>query len=308
MKKTTILLLIAIATKTAVMAQVPGVLPNGQVDGLRPVLATQAIPQIVIPGSKIPAAVTKADCTAGYGGTTKFKSIAINTRNGGVWLIDEKDSLTGCHFHYSQLQGSGGVQYNSTVQNLTSYFGVVFVNSKNGLGMMSGGHPAPHVRKIIEGVPTFPMPTTSYVYGDPESTDQLWYLNEKGYIKSATSTTASSNIPPEKFAKMFTVYNRRFMMIDELQDLYMWKPGFATWRKMGAIKAKHLTTDQGLSTVLWYVGIDDQVYYLHTEEPTPINVNAKAKSIAVFGSQLYYIGLDGYFYLRVSNKDVRVGL
>jgi hypothetical protein len=308
MKKTTILLLIAIATKTALLAQVPGVLPNGQVDGLRPVLATQAIPQIVIPGSKIPTAITKADCTAGYGGTTKFKSIALNTRNGGVWLIDEKDSLTGCHFHYSQLQGGGGVQYNSTVQNLTSYFGVVFVNSKNRLGMMSGGHPAPHVRKIIEGIPTFPMPTTSYVYGDPESTDQLWYLSEKGYIKSATSTTASSNIPPEKFAKMFTVYNRRFMMIDELQDLYMWKPGFAAWKKMGAIKAKHLTTDQGLSTVLWYVGIDDQVYYLHTEEPTPINVNAKAKSIAVFGSQLYYIGLDGYLYLRVSNKDVRIAL
>jgi hypothetical protein len=50
------------------------------------------------------------------------------------------------------------------------------------------------------------------------------------------------------------------------------------------------------------------VYYLHTEDPTPQAMNAKAKSIAVFGSQLYYIGLDGYFYLRVGQKDIRVAL
>jgi hypothetical protein len=285
-------------------AQQPVLNPTGNVDGLKNMTPIRAIPNIKTPELKpLPKPITPRDpCEVTGGGTTKFKSIALNTRNGGVWLIDEKDSLTGCHFHYSQLQGRG------TVENLTSFFGVVLVHSKNGVGMMSGGHPAPHVRKISEGIPGFPMPTTAYVYGDPESTDQFWYLNEKGYIRSANPSTLASNIPPEKFAKMFTVYNRRFMMIDENQDLYMWKPGFANWQKMGAIKAKHLTTDQGLSTVLWYIGTDDQVYYLYSEEPTPTAVNAKAKSIAVFGSQLYYIGLDGFFYLRVGQKDIRVAL
>ncbi len=293
-------------------AQVPAVLPNGNVDGLRIMTPSQAAPNFKTPIFRVKPkpVVTKDPCEVTGSGTTKFKSIALNTRNGGVWLIDEKDSLTGCHFHYSQLQGKGSdVQFSSTVQNLTSYFGLVFVNSKNGHGMMSGGHPSPNpVRKIAEGIPSFPMPATTYVYGDVESSDGLWYLNEKGYIRSATAGTISSNIPPEKFSKMFTVYNRRFMMIDENQDLYMWKPGFAAWRKMGDLKAKHLTTEQGLSSVLWYIGIDDQVYYLHTEEPLPQAMNAKAKSIAVFGSQLYYIGLDGYFYLRVGQKDIKVAL
>lgn len=47
------------------------------------------------------------------------------------------------------------------------------------------------------------------------------------------------------------------------------------------IKAKFLTTNMGLITPLWYIGIDKMVYQLSTEEPTPIPMNAKAKSIAV---------------------------
>jgi hypothetical protein len=311
MKKTIILSISILATHLLV-AQVPSVLPNGNVDGLRLKTPSQAAPSVITPTVKLKPKpqVTKEPCEVTGAGTTKFKSVALNTRNGGVWLIDEKDSLTGCHFHYAQLQGKGSnVQFGSTVQNLTSYFGVVLVNSKNGHGMMSGGHAGPEsIRKISEGFPGFPMPNTSYVYGDVESTDGIWYLNEKGYILSATTGTLSTNVPPEKSAKMFTVYNRRFMMIDENQDLYMWKPGFTAWQRMGTIKAKHLTTDPGLGSVLWYIGTDDQVYYLHTEEPTPTSMNAKAKSIAVFGSQLYYIGLDGYLYLRVGQKDIKVAL
>jgi hypothetical protein len=312
MKITSFLFLAFCINFSIANAQAPVLNPTGNVDGLRNMTPIQSISNFKTPVFKPnpkPYA-TKDPCEVSGSGTTKFKSIALNTRNGGVWLIDEKDSLTGCHFHYAQLQGKGSdVQYSSTVENLTSYFGLVFVKSKNGYGMMSGGHPSPTpVRKILEGIPSFPMPMTSYLYGDVESPDQLWYLNEKGYIRSASSTTIAGNIPPEKFAKMFTVYNRRFMMIDQNQDLYMWKPGFANWQKMGAIKAKYLTTDQGLGSVLWYIGIDDQVYYLHTEDPTPIAMNAKAKSIAVFGSQLYYIGLDGYLYLRVGQKDIRVAL
>jgi hypothetical protein len=300
MKKQFTLLLILIATQTMVQAQVP-VNQSSKVDGLEPVIPSQAIK----PGAGLSVAKTNCDVTGT--GNTKFKSVALNIRNGGVWLITDKDSLTGCHFHYSGLQGTGAMQYNSTAENLTSYFGVVLVHSKNGLGMMAGGHPPPHVRKINEHFRDFPMPLTTYVYGDTEI-KELWYLNENGYIKSGTSTTSASNIPPEKFAKMFTVYDRRFLMIDEFQDLYMWKPGFTRWNRMGTIKAKHLTTDPGLGTILWYVGIDDQVYYLYTEAPTPTAVNAKARSIAVFGSQLYFIGLDGYFYLRVNDKDIRVAL
>ncbi len=312
MKKILLSLNAIVLIATIALAQVPGINPTGNIDGLRDMKPIQAMPNfktpVIKPNPK--PTIAKDPCEVSGSGSTKFKSIALNTRNGGVWLIDEKDSLTGCHFHYAQLQGRGSdVEYSSTVENLTSYFGLALVHSKNGRGMMSGGHPSPTpIRNILAGMPGFPMPTTSYVYGDVESTDGLWYLNEKGYIKSATTGTLTTNIPTEKKAKMFTVYNRRFMMIDENQDLYMWKPGFANWQKMGDIKAKHLTTDQGLSSVLWYIGNDDQVYYLHTEEPTPILMNAKAKSIAVFGSQLYYIGLDGYFYLRVGQKDIRVAL
>lgn len=314
MKKTIINVLICTLISAQVMAQVPVLNPNGNVDGLRIKTPTQAGPIVITPAMIKPALGLNfgtAPCNSAGIGTTKFKSIALNTRNGGVWLIDENDVLTGCHNHYAGLQGGiglGTTQNESKVQNLTSFRGVVLVNSLNGLGMMSGGHPAPHVRRITEGIPGFPMPTTKYVYGDVESPDEIWYLNEKGYVKSQNTAAAASNIPPEKPAKMFTVYNRRFIMIDENQDLYMWKPGFEVWQKMGALKARHITTDQGLGSVLWYIGIDDQVYYLHTEDPIPQAMNAKAKSIAVFGSQLYYIGLDGYFYLRVGQKDIRVAL
>jgi len=311
MKKTIINFMFCAILSAAAMAQVPVKNPSGNVDGPRMMVPTQAGPKVFSPAIVKPALGLNfgtAPCNSSGSGTTKFKSIALNTRNGGVWLIDEKDVLTGCHFHYAQLQGPTTIISNSTVENLTSFRGVVLVHSKSGLGMMSGGHPDPHVRSITEGMRGFPMPTTKYVYGDVESPDEVWYLNEKGYIRPASTSTTAANTPPEKFAKMFTVYNRRFIMIDERQDLYMWKPGFAAWQKMGALQAKHITTDQGLSTVLWYVGVDDQVYYLHTEEPTPISVNAKAKSIAVFGSQLYYIGLDGFFYLRVGQKDMKVAL
>jgi hypothetical protein len=302
--KKVFLLLLMVATQIVSYGQVP-VNQSNKVDGPRPITPSQSKPNIIKPTvmgeiSGKPKYPTK--------GATKFKSIALNTRNGGVWLIDENDVLRGVGFHYQNL-GTATITNNSKVDNLTASFGAVLVHSKDGLGMMSGGHADPeHVRKILVGIPDFPMPTTTYVYCDVESTDRHWYLSEKNYIQSATSGTISSNIPPEKAAKMFTVYNRRFFMIDMDDNLLMWKPGFAEWKKMGDIKAKHLTTDVGLSTPLWYVGIDNMVYQLSTEEPTPTPMNAKAKSIAVFGSQLYYIGLDGYFYLRVKNSDIKVEL
>lgn len=70
------------------------------------------------------------------------------------------------------------------------------------------------------GWAAFPA-TATYVYRDVEMANNCsglndWnlYLNEKGYIKSARTGspgTIAANIPPEKFAKMFTVYNRRFL-------------------------------------------------------------------------------------------------
>lgn len=275
----------------------------GRDDGNKPVTPTQVKPNIVIPTTNSSGVKYNPNL-----GAKRFKSIALNTRNGGVWLIDENDVLRGVHFHYQNL-GTATITGNSKVENLTSSFGVVLVHSKEGLGMMSGGHPDPEqVRKIQVGMPDFPMPTTKYVYSDVESTDRHWYLNEKNYILPENSRAIASNIPPEKAAKMFTAYNRRFYMIDMEDNLLMWKPGFANWQKMGDIKAKFLTTDVGLSTPLWYIGMDNIVYQLATEAPTPTPMNAKAKSIAVFGSQLYFIGLDGYFYLRVKNSDIKVEL
>ncbi len=300
MKKLVIVVFAVIASQTLSFGQIP-VNQGTKVDGLRPITPTQSSPNI-----KTPA--LKGQSVNYISNSKRFKSIALNTRNGGVWLIDENDVLRGVGFHYQNL-GTATITNNSKVDNLTVAYGAVLVHSKEGLGMMSGGHADPeHVRKIQVGIPSFPMPTTTYVYFDTESTDGYWYLNVKNYIKSATSGTLSSNIPPEKAAKMFTAYNRRFFMIDMDDNLLMWKPGFAEWKKMGAIKAKHITTDVGLSTPLWYVGMDNMVYQLSTEEPTPSPMNAKAKSIAVFGSQLYFIGLDGYFYLRVKNNDIKVEL
>jgi hypothetical protein len=244
MKKTIINLLLCTLISAKAMAQVPVLNPNGNIDGLRIKTPTQAGPKVITPAMIKPALGLNfgtAPCNSAGNGTTKFKSIALNTRNGGVWLIDENDVLTGCHNHYAGLQGgvgSGTTQNESKVQNLTSFRGVVLVNSLNGLGMMSGGHPAPHVRNITEGMRGFPMPTTKYVYGDVESPDEVWYLTEKGYIRPANTAAAASNIPPEKPAKMFTVYNRRFIMIDENQDLYMWKPGFEAWKKNGCFKSQ----------------------------------------------------------------------
>lgn len=77
---------------------------------------------------------------------------------------------------------------------------------------------------------------------------------------------------------------------------------------MGDIKARFITTDAGLSTPLWYIGFDNRVYMLASETPSPINMNVRAKSIAVFGSQLYFIGMDGYFYVRMKDKDFRIDM
>ncbi len=301
--KKLISLLFFVAAQSMVFGQIP-VNQSNKVDGLRPITPSQSAPNIVHPVMGESAGKPKFP----HKGGAKFKSIALNTRNGGVWLIDENDKLRGTHFHYQNL-GVATITGNSKVENLTSDAGAVMVHSKDGLGMMRGGNADPeHVRKIQVSLADFPMPTTTYVYRDTESTDSYWYLNEKNYIRSANSGTSASNIPPEKAAKMFTVYNRRFFMIDMEDQLLIWKPGFADWQKMGDIKAKHITTDVGLSTPLWYIGTDNMVYQLSSEEPTPSPINAKAKSIAVFGSQLYFIGLDGYFYLRVKNNDIKVDL
>jgi hypothetical protein len=305
MKKLILLLLTVITTQTTSFGQVP-VNQGVKVDGPRPITPSQSSPNIKTPTIK--SGNVNYNPKSPNSNSKRFKSIALNTRNGGVWLIDENDVLRGVGFHYQNL-GIATITNNSKVDNLTSDAGAVMVHSKDGLGMMRGGNADPeHVRKIQVGIPDFPMPTTTYVYRDTESTDYYWYLNEKNYIRPANSSAISSNIPPEKAAKMFTAYNRRFFMIDMDDNLLMWKPGFASWKKMGDIKAKHITTDVGLSTPLWYVGIDNMVYQLSTEEPTPTPQNAKAKSIAVFGSQLYFIGLDGYFYLRVKNNDIKVEL
>ena len=237
-----------------------------------------------------------------------FKSIALNPRNGGVGFIGSDDRLYGVHFHYNNLS-LYSITNNSKVENLTTYFGQAFVLSKDGLGMMTSGFAgATSVRPIAEAGAGFPPSTAKYVYGDPESPDRLWYLNEAGYIKSATPSTATGNIPPAKSAKMFTVYARRFFMIDKTNDLYIWKPGMSDWKRFGDVKAKFITTETGLSNPLWFIGMDDQIYSLYNDTPgtAPTAMNAKAKSVAVFGNQLYYIGLDGYFYLRVRNKDIRI--
>ncbi len=312
MKKTILILAIILITNVLLIAQAPQVLPNGQVDGLRQVTPTQAIPKVFTP--KITGTIPVAkptSCDVAGTGTKKFKSLALNTRNGGVWLIGEDDYLYGTGYHYSST-GAVGITGNSKVDNLTSHYGAVLVHSKDGLGMMRGGMWGPeHVQKINNSIADFPMPTTTYTYCAPESTDQLWYLDASSNIKSATTTTLPENIPPAKAAKMFAIYERRFFMIDDASQLWLWKPGFSDWKKFGDIKAKFLTTEIGISTPLWYIGIDDQVYYLANDDPSttvPIPASAKAKSIAIFGSQLYYIGLDGYFYLRVMNKDIRVAL
>jgi len=308
MKKNQFLFACILFLSNLVFSQAPGVLPTGNVDGLRPVKPTQAIKPFVDIKPIKPNIVFNnkpTECDQTIPIPKKFKSLALNTRNGGVWFIGDDDRLYGVGYHFQNC-ALVTITGNSKVENLTSNYGAVLVRSKAGLGMMRGGnHDPEHVRKITmpSGAP-FPAPNSTYVYTAAENTDELWYLNEKGFIKSAATT----NNPPEKFAKMFTVYATRFFMIDENQDLYMWKPGFSSWRKMGDIKAVFLTTEIGISTPLWYIGTDNQVYMLSTEEPTPTPMNAKAKSIAVFGSQLYYIGLDGYFYVRLKNKDFRIDM
>lgn len=306
---------------TNTLGQAPAVLPTGNVDGLRPMKPISVIKPFADIKPAKPGVISSAgnkptDCDQVLPNAKKFKSLALNTHNGGVWFIGEDDRLYGVGNHYQNCQ-LATIRNNSKVENLTALDGAVSVRSKDGLGMMFGGYPDPeHVRPISGdlGWATFPA-TTTYVYRDVEQpngcaglNDWNWYLNEKGYIRSANPATAAGNIPPEKYAKMFTVYNRRFFMIDAAQDLYMWKPGFTAWRKMGDIKATFITTDKGLSTPLWYIGTDNQVYMLSMEEPIPTPMNAKAKSIAVFGSQLYYIGLDGYFYVRLKDKDFRVDM
>lgn len=317
--KKAILFIAVIFTITQLFAQAPAVLPTGNVDGLRPMQPIKAIKPFADIKPTKPNIATNAkptECDQTLPNAKRFKSLALNTHNGGVWFIGEDDRLYGVGNHYQNC-GLVGIRANSKVENLTALDGAVAVHSKDGLGPMFGGNPDPeHVRPFSGdlGWATFPA-TATYVYRDNENpnncngiNDWNWYLNEKGYIRSANPNTLAGNIPPEKSAKMFTVYNRRFFMIDQLQDLYMWKPGFSAWRKMGDIKALFLTTDIGLSTPLWYVGTDNQVYMLSTEEPVASPMNAKAKSIAVFGSQLYYIGMDGYFYVRLKNKDFRIDL
>jgi hypothetical protein len=311
MKKTITLLLATLVTNMMLIAQVP-VNISTKVDGLRPIQTSQAAPNVFIPKFSTTIPVAKpTSCDVAGTGTKKFKSIALNTRNGGVWLIGEDDYLYGTGYHYS-FTGLVSITGNSKVESLTSNFGAPLVYSKDGLGMMRGGMWGDEfVQKIQNSLPSFPMPNTKYAYTAPESTDDLWYLDASSNIKSATAATLATNIPPAKAAKMFTVYERRFFMIDATNQLWLWKPGFADWKKFGDIKAKFLTTEIGISTPLWYIGIDDQVYQLANDDPAttvPIPASAKAKSIAVFGSQLYYIGLDGYFYLRVMNKDIRVAL
>jgi hypothetical protein len=319
--KKTILIFAALFTTGILLSQVPGVLPTGNVDGLRPMKPTAVIKPFADIKSIKPGVISSAgskptDCDQVLPTAKKFKSLALNTRNGGVWFIGEDDRLYGVGNHYQNCQ-LATIRGNSKVDNITALDGAVSVRSKDGLGIMFGGNPDPEQVRPFSGDlgwGTFPA-TATYVYRDVENpngcaglNDWNWYLNEKGYIKSANPGTIVSNMPPEKFAKMFTVYNRRFFMIDEAQDLYMWKPGFTAWRKMGDIKATFITTDNGLSTPLWYVGTDNQVYMLTTEEPIPTPMNAKAKSIAVRGSQLHYIGLDGYFYVRLKDKDFRVDM
>lgn len=249
-----------------------------------------------------------ADCDQVLPNAKTFKSIALNPQNGGVGFIGTDDRLYGVHFHYNNLS-LYTITKNSRVENLTTYFGQSFVLSKDGFGMMTSGFAGnPSVRPITEAGTGFPPSTATYVYGDPESPDRLWYLNEAGYIKSATYSTASTNIPPAKVAKMFTVYERRFFMIDKNNDLYIWKPSMSDWQRFGNVKAKFITTETGLGNPLWFIGVDDQIYTLYNDTPStpPTAMNAKAKSLAVFGNQLYYIGLDGYFYLRVRHKDIRI--
>lgn len=149
----------------------------GKDDGNRAVIPIQTSPKVITPTIKSINAKYILNL-----GAKRFKSITLNTRNGGIWLIDENDILRGTYFHYQNL-GTSTITGNSKVENLTSSFGVVLVHSKDGLGIMSGGHAVPvHVRKILVEMPDFPIPTTTYVYCDVESTDRHWYLNEKNYI------------------------------------------------------------------------------------------------------------------------------
>ena len=95
------------------------VLNPGRDDGRRPVTPSQTAPNVIKPNTTKPYVIMPSKGLKPIVGSNHFKSIVLNTRNGGVWLIDENDMLRGTHFHYQNL-GTATITDNSKVENLTA--------------------------------------------------------------------------------------------------------------------------------------------------------------------------------------------
>lgn len=230
----------------------------------------------------------------------KFKDIALNKRNGGVGLLGEDGINYHCGFHYYSLD-KAVTQNNVPIERFsTQEDGKAWVYTKK-LGMLSGGNPvAPHLRQA-----NLPYPHTTCVFSDRERGHALWYIDQAGNIKPVNNADAAFTPPPKK-TQLFKVYNNEFYMVDEVNDLFFWQPGMAKWAKQGDIKAKYLTQDHGISTPLWFIAMNDEVFQIPAHNAKPISMNVKARAIAVYGSQLHFVGTDGRYYLRVQNKDIQI--
>lgn len=233
----------------------------------------------------------------------QFKDLVLNSHNGGVFLLGTDSKVYHTGFHYNNLAVANTTN-NVVVSKMTgSCGGHGFFLSPIGI-LTNVTHESPQLRPVGTDWPFTPV--TNYVVGDDIQNCAYWYLDNNSNIKNGTNADGS-NVPPAKKTKLFVVNNNEFYMTDDMDDIYWWKPGMSAWSKLGTLKAKYLTKDHGISTPLWFIGIDNMVYQVpNTGVAVAQNMNCKAKAIAVFGSQLYYVGLDGNYYVRIKNQDVRV--
>lgn len=312
-------LLVALFFISNAMAQkpIPG---NDKVDGLKPTIPVQVIkPMADITPAK-PVTANSPNSPANDGSqvlpkANKFKSIALNNNNGGVWLIGEDNRLYGTAFHYQSIGTTVYLGEPFYVENLTSFRGQASMRNLSGIGMMTNGFAGPEsVRKSAEAWAGFPT-DAKYFYGDKESIYSMWYIDGNNiirYFKNGGADVPANLTPPKKEAKMFTVYNNEFFMIDLENNLWRWKPSYTTeWKRYNDVKAKFITTDVGISTPLWYIGMDDLIYVLYNDDFSPAVQGPDTKtvrSITAFGSQLHVIGTDGFYYLRVKNDWIKVDL
>jgi hypothetical protein len=227
----------------------------------------------------------------------KFTSLAMNTQNGGFWFIGDDKRLYATSFNFGDFQPAT-IQGKGYVENLTGWHGTLFVRSLDELGMMAGGNADPYaVRPIALALPGHP--NAKYVFGD-RVRNKVWHIGMDNFI-APYGSVSSSEIPPRKEARMFTVYNGVFFMLQPNDNtVYTWQPGYGAWKPFSDIKATFITRDPGFGTPLWYIGEDANVYIVTSADGVTrynYSFGQKAQSLCVFGGNPHIIGTDGYFYV-----------